>query len=479
MSDGLFESLGIHFLLLKLLLIILGYWPFLAAIFIYLDLLFLWRIYRKKLKRPQFTQRSKIILSTGLLFSFFSIVIFILYGTLGLLLGELSLVYAPIIGIWITHPLVLSAKNKEVAEAKKILSKVKPVVIGITGSYGKTTTKEFTAHLLSQAYRVEKTRKNENTVFGVIRKICQEFDKKADFFVVEMGAYKKGEIRAITEIANPEVAVITGIEPQHLDLFGGIEEIKKTKFELIESLPQKALVLLNANNKYTHELAVWSKNLNKDLLIKTYGTGTSTGIKMKKIATTMEGIKFKVSEGKGWFEFFAPFVVDFFLENLCAAIAVSRHYKVSWNRIGAGIQNLTLPENTMNIRKTQNGAVIIDDTYNATPQGFESALNYLYSHKGAKRAVVTTGIIELGSKAFDIHKKLGKLAGDVCEQIVITHKSFLKAFARGVNGRAEIYLIKDSKKINTKVDDLVKGKYVILLEGRLPSEVINYIKTLK
>ena len=132
------------------------------------------------------------------------------------------------------------------------------IVIGVTGSFGKTTTKDFIAHLLSQKYKTEKTLANQNTDWGIARKAA-DLAKDTEIFVVEMGAYKKGEIKKVTEFVKPNLAVVTGIEPQHLALFGSLQNIKEAKYELIQALPKNGEAVFNGNNIGCIEMFEWAK----------------------------------------------------------------------------------------------------------------------------------------------------------------------------------------------------------------------------
>src|SRR3989338_6955143 len=231
----------------------------LILLFTLFDLSVLIDIKKETLRKPVFTQRAKRIFITALLIALLPPMFGFITGELGTLhfiFAEILLVISPFAGVLWTQPILQKIKI-----AKEKISKVSQIEKGKTGSYGKSSTKEFVAQILSKKYEVLKTTGNENTEFGIARKIRDFLEKSTEFFVAEMGAYKQGEIKKLTAIVKPSVAIITGIEEQHLSLFGNLENIKKTKFELIEALPPDGIAIFNLSNAYCLELAERAREL--------------------------------------------------------------------------------------------------------------------------------------------------------------------------------------------------------------------------
>lgn len=455
----------------------------LALLLIIPDARFAGEVLFRKLRRPAFTQRAFNIFSTGLVIITLCSVLslyFIDKLYLFVLTGEISLLMTPYIGILWTTLIVEKVKKEEIVKAEKVLKNVKPTVIGVTGSYGKSSTKEFIAHLLSQKYPTAKTSGSENTVFGIARKTVAFVKSASKFFVVEMGAYKRGEIKELANMVRPSVGVITGIEEQHLSLFGSLENIKKTKFELIESLPEGGVAIFNLSNKGCRELAGWAKKSKKKLKVMGYSLsknreGTRTDINARILSANTDGVTFEVKEKDKKIELFAAVKGVHFIENLTCAILISRLFRVNWSLIKSGCETVSPLENTMQVFELKDGAVVIDDSYNSTPVGFKAALSYLSLFKRRKKAVITAGIIELGKISNKVHSSLGKLAGKTTDKIVLINPDFEESFGSGLDKKKQSLLrvISDTKCLEEEALRLIKDKYVILIEGKIPVSIVK------
>lgn len=439
---------------------------------------------RRKLRRPIFTERAKRIISTGILFIALGLLLIFILGSLGFLVGEVLILASAAIGVLWTVPYVNRAKRKEIKEAKIKLKNYKPLVIGITGSYGKTTTKEFLAHILSKKYKVVKTDKSENTDFGIVRKINSELKGGVEIFIAEMGAYKRGEIRKLAEIVNPSIGLVTGIEPQHLELFGSLENVKAAKFELIEKLPKGGAAFFNLSSPQNHDLFEKAKKSER-LAVYSYvlvkggrkkNTRINYDIESVVVEANVDGVRFKVFDGKVEKEILSPLRGVHFVENLTGAILVARHLGVAWRDISEACRSLKTPDSTMTTKKLSYGAVLIDDSYNSTPKGFAAALNYLSYYKGKRKILITPGIIELGPESQSVHKKLGKKIDESVDRLIVLNKEPALFIKSGLsNLRNNIEIIEDAKDLVQRLERLIEEGYVILVEGRIPKEAIDFI----
>lgn len=451
-----------------------------------LDGIVVWKAASRSLRKPVFTIRAKRLFATSAASTLLVLLTYFWYPyqpVLVLLLSELAILISPFLGVFWTAPIVNAVKRKEISAAQKRLVKFKPTVIGITGSYGKTTTKEFVFHLLAQKYKTAKTTGSENTEFGIARKTIRFVTNKVKYFVVEMGAYKKGEIAKLAEIVHPKIGIITGIEPQHLSLFGSLQNIMKTKYELIESLPKDGVAIFNYSNKRCRQMAKWAKKRN----IKTYGYALKTKGKLtdkpdlvariKK--ATPKGIDFEVKFRKERKMLSAPVRGVHFIENLAGAILLSRILGVGWEKIKNGCQTITLPEKTMQVYQLASGAIIIDDSYNSTPASFNSALEYLGLFKDRTKYIITPGIIELGEQSEAIHKEIGRKAKNLAEAIIMTSPDFYKFVQKGLGRKTKIlHLIEEPEKIKKRLKKITdRNNTVLLLEGRVPSYITSFLKT--
>ncbi|MEK7521805.1 MAG: UDP-N-acetylmuramoyl-tripeptide--D-alanyl-D-alanine ligase [Patescibacteria group bacterium] len=475
------ERLEIKFILLKFFVIFIilffgNYWP--AYLLLgWFNLRFLSEVIKKTIRIPKLTLRALELVGTSLLGV---IIVFLLTIQSGIIisnlsLGEMLIVVLPFVGILWTAPLVNKTKQKLIKKAQERLKIVKPIVIGVTGSFGKSTTKEFVAHLLSFKYKVEKTEKNLNTDWGVAN-AAANLSKNTQVFVCELGAYKKGEIKSSCEIVHPKIGVITGIEPQHLSLFGSMENLKKAKYELVESLPLGGLAIFNATNEGAHELSERAKSKGRSVI--TYGVDVPTAdlyAKIKKITT--ESVTADIKYEDKQFTITAPIRGEHFLQNLLAAIVVARELKVDWEKIKDAIKSIHMTGKTMHIYKV-NTATVIDDSYNSTPNGFGSAIKYLSRFKNKRRVIITSGIIELGEKTQEILTKLAKESATVADEIVLINPDFEDYFKEAV---ADTRILKVAKG-NALLDRLKYNLFrdcVILIEGRMPSIVTRELEKYK
>ncbi|MBI2268283.1 MAG: UDP-N-acetylmuramoyl-tripeptide--D-alanyl-D-alanine ligase [Candidatus Blackburnbacteria bacterium] len=488
------KNLGLSSIAIKLAILgVSYYWGnylLLFAFFSFLDINFLLNIVRHKVRRPVFTLRAKELFATGI-FGVLLVVLLVWGGfadfVFTLTLGELFVLLAPIVGIIWTSPLVFISKIRAIGHAKKVLSTVKPIVIGVTGSYGKTTTKEFIAHLLSFKYKVVKTEKSENTEFGVARRIVDSLKKGTQMLVVEIGAYRRGEIRRVANIVRPQLAIVTGVEPQHFALFGSLEAINKAKYELVQSLPDKGLAIFNYSNQQCRIVARWARRDGKTVVgyelngkgrrEKGEGRREKASVVARILSADYKGVTFEVSEGdKKPKNLFAPVPGVHFVENLTGAILVARKLGVNWVQIAKGCKTLVVPEGTMTLRQNRK-LTIIDDSYNSTPLGFISAIEYLSLLDTEEKVVITPGIIELGKLSDRIHQDLGRRMAHVVDRIILTNSDVAKSFKKGLGSRARILeIVENADSLAQSINNLVNKKSVVLIEGRIPQKMMDFFK---
>ncbi len=307
------------------------------------------------------------------------------------------------------------------------------VVVGITGSYGKSSTKEFLYAILSEKYgqeRVLKTEGNINTEIGVASTVLKKLNENHKFFICEMAAYKRGEIKTACNIVKPKIGILTGINEQHLELFGSQENIIKGKYELIESLPADGIAFFNAKNKYCVELYNQTK-------IKKY----------------LYGQEAKIFEE----------------ENLLGALAVAELLGLA----SVDVKHLQIG---MEPKRGINGLNIIDSTYSANPTGVIAHLDYLKTLHG-KKVLVMPCLIELGEASKEVHQRIGAKIAEVCDLAIITTKDRFKEIKEGVGNTTRTVLveIEDPNKIFEKIKSTTQAGDVVLLESRVPKELIRLL----
>ena len=361
--------------------------------------------------------------------------------------------------------------------AKKKLSKFKTLrVIGITGSYGKTSTKEILTQLLSYKFKVICTPKNINTDFGISKFILQTNFKDLDFFVVEMGAYRVGDLIEHCNIVHPEIGILTAISPQHLSLFGSIENIQKAKYELLRYLPKNGLSVTNADNKYCREFL---DEIEAKVMTFGFEEEYHPTCLIEDIKTTEEGIlcKFKknLNGVETHIEIQTKISDEYNILNLSPSLLVANYLGMSVEEIKKAVLKVKNPKNALHIYK-YGKSTIIDDTYNSNPDGFRVAINMLaqYSHE-YKKIVITRGIIELGELSNEIHEQIGGEIAFMADELVITAPDFIEPLKKGVGTKYQtnVMVKTNSMELLNYLKKCKETNSVILLENRIP-EIIRY-----
>ena len=268
--------------------------------------------------------------------------------------------------------------------------------IGITGSNGKTTTKELLVNILSSKYNIVYTKDNYNSTIGVPISLFQ-FELNADFAIVEMGASKPGEIKNICKIVKPDIALITNISDAHIEYFKTIKEVQKTKSALFTSLPPDGLAFINVDDNYISELSPNCKTIkfsfnNSDA--DYVGMWTSDN-NFNNIAINGTNIKL-------------PYSSEVFGKNVLSAFSIAKEIGININDIAKQVKTFNNPKGRCEILKT-NDLTIINDSYNSNLTSAISGLKYLMSYRTSGRKIVVIGdMFELGDLGIKHHKELGK-----------------------------------------------------------------------
>lgn len=433
----------------------------------------------RQLRRPKFTAKASFIVGgVGFLqilpLSLWLITDFPSDKLAFLLLGLAILLPILVSGIIaFLAPVTLLAKKQIIAAAKqKIKAHPELIVVGITGSFGKTSTKEFLAAILSEKFSVFFTAEHHNTDIGIAKGILDVLKKTHQVFIVEMGAYKKGEIAAICDIVRPQIGVITGINPQHLALFGSMKNLLEAKFELIEALPKDGLAVFNGDNPYC--LKFFKKTKIKKIL---YSQKKKLDLSAERILIGKDNLEFKVTARGAAEKFRVPLIGRHNISNILAAVSVALYLGISLEEIARVTAKLKPVGQTMVASPGPKGSVLIDDTYNANPDGVIAALDYLKVYLG-KRFLVLQPMIELGEATEEAHRRVGKEAVRVCDLAILTNKNFLPNFVEKVkkSDRKKIMVEQDPQVAALKLRQLLKANDVVLFEGKEAEKALKELK---
>ncbi len=333
------------------------------------------------------------------------------------LLGQL-VIFDIMLANLLAYPVEELLRRRYVASAAKILAEVNPVVIGITGSYGKTSTKELLAHILAVRYEVYKTPKSFNTLMGICKVIREDLQPHHQYFIVEMGAYKPGEIARISALVKPQHAILTAVGPQHLERFKTIENVAKAKYELIQALPGSGAAVFNADDPICLELSNQTRGS-----VRRYGMDNPDicDVSARNIVLSSEGTSFElfVKETGQWYPVKTHLLGRHNVSNIMAAFLLARQCGVAVKEAIFAIASALPFDHRLQLVKSENDVLYIDDSYNSNPIGARMALEVLGTYRNGRRILVTPGYAELGSIQAVEHEKLGELAGGICDYVIL------------------------------------------------------------
>jgi UDP-N-acetylmuramoyl-tripeptide--D-alanyl-D-alanine ligase len=355
---------------------------------------------------------------------------------IGVLVYHLSALALPLANL-IMHPVEAGFRWMFVQRARRTLRQANPVVIGITGSYGKTSTKEYLAHILRGRYRVLATPKSYNTLMGVCIVINNDLvaEERYEHFIVEMGAYVEGEIRQICKLVQPQISIVTAVGPQHLERFGSIEATARAKYEIIEALPPDGVGVFNWDNHYVR--AMYEKGYPHTRIAVTWENAehaTQLRFLAHDLQQTVNGLEFDVVDTLTNEEqpFSTRLVGHHNVTNILLATAVARHLGMSLPEIAVRIASLEAAEHRLQRRTLPGGITIIDDAYSANPVGARNVLDVLALYNSGRRVLITPGIVELGVLQEQENQKLGRYAAQVCTDIVLVGIEQTRPLKQGI-----------------------------------------------
>ena len=335
-------------------------------------------------------------------------------------------------------------------------------VVGVTGSVGKTSTKDIIANVISQKYRTLKTQGNNNNEIGLPFTIFNL--KNHEAAVIEMGMNHFNEISKLTKIAKPKISVITNIGTSHIGNLGSRENILKAKLEILEGMDKKVLVI-NNDNDLLHDLYL----NNKDIEIHTYGIENKSDVMAEDIilnenssefVCNLKGEKFKVEVPVGG--------IHFVYNAICAA-TVGNLLGLNVEQIKQGIETFELTKKRMDITELKNGVTIINDSYNASFESMQASLKYLSGLKNDRKIAVLGDMFELGEFSKELHEKVGKEVVQNNIDILIccgeNAKYIVEAAKNSGMDEKHIYYFEDKNKIQEFVKQVWKNGDAILFKA--------------
>lgn len=446
--------------------------------------LFLFYLEGSKIKRMQVkkpfvvTSRIKrLVLTIFVIYLFLSLVIWFNYNQNDIVFYYLIYLFLSYMSYFVVF--IANIINKPIEKCvyyyyyknmalKKLNDKTNLIKIGITGSYGKTSSKNILNEILNAKYNSFATPKSFNTPYGLMNAINNYLDKFDNVFIAEMGACKIGDIKELCDFIKPSYGIVTKIGEAHLETFKSLENTTMEKMKLIESLPCDGIGILNADDE--RQVSYLIKNNCKIIWIGIDNIDKADvfarNIKIDNLKMSFD-VEFKNKES---YHFETSILGRANIYNILSAIALGRALGVAICDMQRVVKYLKPTEHRLSIKKLGN-ITIIDDAFNSNPDGSKMALEVLDLMKGVK-VIVTPGMIELGSKQYELNYLFGKFISEVCDYVILVGKEQTKPIYEGLIDnnylKDKIYVINDVKEsfeIINKIDG--KNKYV-LLENDLP-----------
>ncbi len=449
----------------------------------------IWLIFRKKFKKPLvFTKRVWRIYGVTALLTLGGYMAVILstgdragiwggYHASQLSVGMMLLIAifswaVVILSVVILIPVERMINRKYWNEAAAILRSMPDLtVIGITGSYGKTSTKHYLNRILSEQFEVLMTPGSYNTPMGVIRTVREMMKPYDTVFICEMGAKQKGDIKEICDLVHPQIGIITAVGPMHLESFKTMENVQSTKFELVDALPSDGFAVINDDFEYCANREV--KNVDAVRYCLGNKGNRSCSFVAKDIRYSRNGTSFVVAGPEGFEKEFGTRLVGACnISNLLAAIIVALRLGMEPDVIQRAVARIEQVEHRLSIKQTPGGVTIIDDAFNSNPSGSKMALEVLSDFKDGKRIVVTPGMIELGDRQAELNEAFGEEISKCADVAIIVGQYNREAIMAGVRKgdipEENVYEVDSFAAAQQVLAGILKKGDTVLYENDLP-----------
>lgn len=358
------------------------------------------------------------------------------------------------------------------SEAHGKLQSLKPTIIGITGSYGKTSTKHLLGHILEMQAPTLITPGSVNTPMGIARVVREQLGSHHRFFVCEMGAYGPGSIARLCRLAPPDLGVITAIGMAHYERFKTLATVASTKFELAEAVVSKRGKVIVAEQVLEQGPAREFVERNGGSTIVA-GRSSGAGARILSSAQTESGIEAELRWNGASYRLRAPIYGEHHISNMVLAFVAACTLGVSAEDAVLALASVPQIRHRLEVKTGPAGARLIDDAYNSNPAGFRSGLQLMsaLNQNGGRRILVTPGMVELGGAHDEEHRKIGELAGQQTDVLLAVVPERIQALTAGfasANPNGTILRFSDYASAQKWLDANVRAEDVVLLENDLP-----------
>jgi len=397
-------------------------------------------------------------------------------------LSEILLVAANVV----TKPAEARIRRHYLGLAAARIAMVDPVVVAVVGSFGKTSTKHILAQLLQPSVNTLPTRKSFNTLMGVTRVINEDLTPEHRVFIVEMDAYARGEIAAMSDLVHPQVAIITAIGPQHLERFGTIEHIAGAMYEVASALPAGGTLILHTGDQAGAMLAERARAEQRHLIRYALANDAETvdaDVVASSIRIDSHGGAFRWrwdAEGLDR-EVTIPLLGRHQVANVSAALAAVRTLGYSIDDAIAAAASLEQVEHRLQLMTSAGPLTVIDDSYNANPVGVHNGLEVLAAMSGSHKFLVTPGLVELGSVETEENRRYGEHAAQVCDHMIVMSAKTSAALCAGLRdgGMSEdrIHVVDTLDEATTLLQRLSRPGDVVLFANDLPDTYLPAVRS--
>jgi UDP-N-acetylmuramoyl-tripeptide--D-alanyl-D-alanine ligase len=385
------------------------------------------------------------------------------------------------LGNVVMFPVEAQVRQYYLRKAKAKLAEIQPRVIGITGSYGKTSTKQILTTILSAKFKTLATPGSFNTPMGVCRVINGDLLPEHEIFVVEMGAYMRGEIAELCRLARPQLGILTAVGPQHLERFGSIENVMLGKNELMQALPDGAPAIYNGDNAYCQRLIkqMGAEGRVKVLSYSLDEANPDARVVATDIQVTRQGLTFTViargTDGEHGEEralMKSKLLGKHNVSNILAAVTAALECGMTLAEIARAVQQVQPVAHRLQLIQGAGGVTVIDDAYNANPEGVQTALEVLAQFNDGKRVLVTPGMVELGPIEEQENYEMGRRAAASCDVAILVGRRRTQPIARGLREagfpESQVYIVGSLNEATEKMKTLVAPGAVVLFANDLP-----------
>lgn len=338
-------------------------------------------------------------------------------------------------------------------------------VIGITGSYGKTSVKTILQELLSNRYYTLMTPNSYNNLMGITKTIRSMLRTIHEVFICEMGADHVHEIKQLAGFVEPNIGVVTAIGPQHLQTFHSIENIIHEKMQLIEHLPTDGIAFLNADNKYMKEY-----KLNNRVPVIWFSIEQASDYQAGNIHYHANGMSFTICFEKKEYAFETKLLGEHNVRNITTAVAIAHTLGISMNILQKTVLQLPYVEHRLQLRQTPT-YTLLDNAYNSNPEGAKESLAVLMQMPG-KHILITPGFIDLGTLQEDAHRSFGKQIAQAADEVILIGMIQTRAIQEGLSSTkfpsTQIHVVTSTQQALQLASQFAHKGDTVLIENDLP-----------